>query len=306
MSIRAAKRPDTPVPIVGEAVGSPVGGFWSRLLVGNTPPSTPPSAPTAAPSISSLILASREEAPTAPAPAPASATPAPSKDDSAVPTLIGFFPSHLYELPECAIMTFRQASDTVQISDFPRRVMVKDAVIGTPTAVDAVAWSEMEAPEGATGRVFSFSNEGRAVCKVEATLRDGALERVAVVQANYSPLLVAAGFVPPSSLLVYNKPRAHLASLRALHTDLATDDELGYVPTSELVVTKAVARLSLDADEGAKGDAARRDWKTTRDFLCELSACAADCVDRYAHVEVDRTKAHELRAELKTWRRHVV
>jgi len=303
MSIRAAKRPDTPIPIVGEAVGSPVGGFWSRLLVGNTPPSTPPSAPTAAPSISSLVLGSREEVPTTPAPTPA--TPAPSKDAGAVPTLIGFFPSHLYELPECALMTFRQANDTVQISDFPRRVMVKDAVIGTPAAVDAVAWSEMEAPEGAVGHVFSFSNEGRAVCKVEATLRNGTLERVAVVQANYSPLLVAAGFVPPSSLLVYNKPKAHLASLRALHADLATDDELGYVPTSELVVTKAVARLALDADEGAKGDAARRDWKTTRAFLCELSTCAADCVDQYARVEVDRTKAHELRAELETWRRHV-
>ena len=223
-----------------------------------------------------------------------------------MPTLIGFFPSYMYELPKCAIMTFRQASDTVQISEFPRRIMAKDSVIGIPAAVDAVAWTEMEAPEGAVGHVFDLSKEGRGVCKVEATLRDGELERVAVVQANYSPLLVAAGFVPPSSLLVYNKPKAHLESLRALHTELATDDELGYVPTCELVMTKTIEGLVLDAGKGEKAATARRDWKTTLGFLRELSTCAADCVDRYAHAEVERTKAHELRSELESWRRHVV
>ena len=199
-------------------------------------------------------------------------------------------------------MTFRQASDTVQISEFPRRIMAKDSVIGIPAAVDAVAWTEMEAPEGAVGHVFDLSKEGRGVCKVEATLRDGELERVALVQANYSPLLVAAGFVPPSSLLVYNKPKAHLESLPPSSrrtTSSATSP-------SELVMTKAVEGLVLDAGKGKKAATARRDWKTTLGFLRELSTCAADCVDRYGHAEVERTKAHELRAELKSWRRHVV
>ena len=276
------------------------------MFVGSTPPSTPPSAPTAAPSISSLILAARKAEPslTTPAPAPAPAAPEPSKDEEP-PTLVGFFPSHLYQLPERSMVTFRKENDTVQILDFPRRVMVKDIVIGTPTSVDAVTWGEMEAPSGAVGHVFSFSNDGKAVCKVEATLRDGTLERVAVVQANYSPLLVAAGFVPPSSLLVYNKPRAHLEALRALHTDLATDDELGYTPTCELVITKAVEKLVLEAGEGEKAITARRDWEKTLRFLRELSTATADCVDRYAHAELERTKAHELRAEVAKWRRCV-
>ena len=162
MSIRSAKRLDTPLPILGEAVGSPVGGFWSRLLV--SPPTTPPSIPTASPSISSLILAASAREPV-PAVTKASKT-VPS--DSGVPTLIGFFPSHLYELPETGMMTFRQATETVQISDNPRRIMAKEAVIGMPVAIDAVAWSEMEAPEGSVGHVFSFSNEGRGVCKAPA------------------------------------------------------------------------------------------------------------------------------------------
>jgi hypothetical protein len=305
MSIRAAKAArDTHAAIVGEAVGSPIGGFWSRLLVNSTPPSTPPSAPTAAPTISSLILAAHEE--TTAAEVAAAAVPSKEEEEEGPPTLISVFPSHLYELPKCSIMTFRQASDTVQIAEFPRRIMCKDSVIGIPATVDAIAWSELEAPEGAVGHVFSLSNEGRAVCKVEATLRDGELERLAVVQANYSPLLVAAGFVPPSSLLVFSKPKAHLAALRALHADLAEDEELGYMPTSELIVTKAVKKLKLDAGDGKKAAAARHDWQTTLDFLCELSTATADCADRYAHAEVERTRAHELRAELKTWRRHVV
>jgi hypothetical protein len=203
-------------------------------------------------------------------------------------------------------MTFRQASETIQIADFPRRVLVKDAVIGIPAAVNTIAWSEMEAPEGAVGHVFSLSKEGRAVCKIEATLREGELERVAVVQSNYSPLLVAAGFVPPSSLLVYNKPKEYLASLRALHVELAADEELGYVPTSELVITKGVEGLVLDVGDGAKGDAARRGWKKTIGFLQELSTATADCVDRYSSKEVDRTKAHELRSGVETWRKYVV
>ena len=219
--------------------------------------------------------------------------------------LICVFPSHLYNLPKCGVMTFRQASDTVQIAEFPRRIMAKDSVIGIPAAVDAVTWTEMQASEGANGHVFSLTAEGRGVCKVEATLRDGTLERVAVVQSNYSPLLVAAGFVPSSSLLVYNKPAAHLASLRALHVELAEDDELGYMPTSDLVLTKGVEGLVLDAGKGKKAATAQRDWKTTLAFLRELSTATADCVDRYASKEIDRTKASELRAGVETWRKTV-
>jgi hypothetical protein len=119
-------------------------------------------------------------------------------------------------------------------------------------------------------------------------------------------LLVAAGFVPPSSLLVYNKPKEYLASLRALHVELAEDEELGYVPTSELVITEGMEGLELDAGTGKKAATAQRDWKTTLAFLRELSTATADCVDRYASKEIDRTKAHELRAGVETWRKHVV
>tara|TARA_B100000767_G_scaffold240739_1_gene236695 strand:+ start:107 stop:490 length:384 start_codon:yes stop_codon:yes gene_type:complete len=123
-----------------------------------------------------------------------------------------------------------------------------------------------------------------------------------VVQSNYSPLLVAAGFSAPSSLLVYNRPAEHLASLRALHDDLQADDELGYVPTSEFVITKTIDNLEIDAGEGKKAAAGRRDWKTIKRFLRELSTCTADCVDRYGKAEIERTKAHELRSQVDSWR----
>lgn len=305
MSIRS-KKVEPHVPIVGAAVGSPAGGFWSRMLA-TTPPHTPPSGPTPNPSISNLVLSARESSRTtvaAPAAAPATPPATPPRDAEA-PTLFGVFPSHLYELPECGLVTFHQPSAKVQISDFPRRVFAKDAVVGVPVAIDGIEWSEMEAVEGAVGHVYSFTCEGREACKVEATLKGDVLQRVAVVQAGYSPLLVAAGFSPESSLLVYGAPSTHLKAMRRLRESLKTDDELGYVPTSELVITKALGRIELRTEHTPKGEAALRDWKTTRAFLEELSTCTADCVDLYANAEIERTRAHELREPSKVWRQHV-
>ena len=94
--------------------------------------------------------------------------------------------------------------------------------------------------------------------------------------------------------------------MRKLRESLKTDDELGYAPTSELVVTKALDRIELRTSHTPKGEAALRDWKTTRAFLHELSTCTADCIDLYANAEIERTKTHELREPAKAWRQHVV
>lgn len=300
MSIRP-KRSEI-VPIVGAAVGSPIGGFWSRMIA-TTPPHTPPCGPTASPTISNLVLAAREP-PRSSSTTPTATPPTPARDAEA-PTLFGVFPSHLYELPEASMVTFHQPNTKVQICDFPRRVFAKDAVVGVPVAIDGVKWSEMEAPEGSVGHVYSLVWEDREVCKVEATLKGDVLQRVVVVQSGYSPLLVAAGFSPESSLLVYGAPSAHLDAMRKLRDALKTDDELGYAPTSELVVTKALDRIELRTNHTRKGEAALRDWKTTKAFLQALSACTADCIDLYTAAEIQRTRAHELREPAKAWRQHV-
>jgi hypothetical protein len=278
-------------------------------MIATTPPHTPPCGPTAGPTISNLVLAAREPprsstTTAAPPPAPAASPTTPPRDAEA-PTLFGVFPSHLYDFPEASMVTFHQPNTKVQISDFPRRIFAKDAVVGVPVAIDGVKWSDMEAPEGSVGHVYSLAWEDREVCKVEATLKGDVLQRVVVVQSGYSPLLVAAGFSPESSLLVYGAPSAHLDAMRKLRDALKTDDELGYAPTAELVVTKALDRLELRTSHTCKGEAALRDWKTTKAFLHALSACTADCIDLYTAAEIERTKAHELREPAKAWRQHV-
>lgn len=202
------------------------------------------------------------------------------------------------------MVTFHQG-DTVQISEFPRRIFAQDSVVGTPVEVDSVSWSEMESKDGLVGHVFSLTLGSRPVFKVEATLSGETLQRVAVVQSCYSPLLVAAGFSPESSLLIYEPPAAHIKSMRELHKSLEEDDELGYVPTSELVVTRALDDIELRAEHTPKGDAARRDWKITKKFLRDLSTCTANCIDKYTLSEIDRTNAHELRESAKKWRDHI-
>ena len=327
-------------PVLGAEVGSPVGGFWSRLLV--SPPRSPPTTPTVSATISNIVLPLRELPPvsavsahvqgpaqfsvlshtpsassasSASSPTPPSHSPVPCSilssptaqllpRDAEAPRLVGVFPSHLYELPDAAILTFHQG-ESVQIADYPRRIFAQDAVVGLPVAVDGVVWNEMEVAAGAVGHVFSLTFKNSTVCRIETTVRDEVLERVAVVQSSYSPLLVAAGFAPASSLLIYEPPSAHLESMHTLRDALAADDELGYVPTSELVMTRAVDGLVLHTDRSHLGAAARRDWKATKRFLYDLSASTADCIDTYARSEIERTGARELRDQVTKWRAQV-
>ena len=127
MSIRTSRRPDTPVPIVGAAVGSPAGGFWSRLLVGTTPPSTPPSAPTAAPSISSSALGrARGRAQTARGRADADADAEQGGGRGAANAHMASSQAILYELPKCSCDDVPAGGATrCRYAEFPRRVLAE-------------------------------------------------------------------------------------------------------------------------------------------------------------------------------------
>ena len=105
-----------------------------------------------------------------------------------------------------------------------------------------------------------------------------------VVQPEYSPLTVAARMASPSSLLVFENVRAHTESLEALKRTLATDGDVGYVPTQELVVTRALDQLVLTTDHSAEAAVARRHWKATKLLLGGLST-ATRRLHRRVHAE---------------------
>jgi hypothetical protein len=271
----------------------------------------PERAPTAALREIAAALAAepparaRARAAAAPPPPPAAAP-----RDAEVPTTFAVFPSHLHDFSEGVLLvTFHQrctgTAAMQKLQSWPRRLLNEQPVAAIPVGGDALRWAPMHTDEGEEGHVFSLCQDRHEVCKFEATTRrgDGALRRVAVVQASYSPLLVASGFAPPSSLLVYDDPGRHLAQLRRLERDLeGANAELGYVPTAEFVVTPALDRLALEAST----EAAERSWTATKRFLRAVSAHAANCIDRYAALEYERVGARELRPKVDGWRSQVV
>ena len=267
----------------------------------------PERAPTAALREIATSLAAEARPPHA---APPPAAPVPAARDAEVPTTFAVFPSHLYDFSAGVLLiTFHQRSTGTaamqKVQSWPRRLLNEQPVAAIPVGGDTLRWAPMHADEGDEGHVFSLCKDRHEVCKVEATTRrgDGTLKRVAVVQATYSPLLVASGFAPPSSLLVYEDPGRHLAQLRRLERDLdGSNADLGYVPTAEFVVTPALDKLALEAGT----EAAERSWTETKRFLRAVSAHAANCIDRYAALEYERVGARELRPKVGEWRQHVV
>jgi hypothetical protein len=303
--------------LYGPAVGHPVGGLWARLAV--SPPRSPPLEAAAG---------------FAPVPALELGAPSGNGSSSEVPTLQAVCPTWSYAIAEqAALVLFSEAaqSTTMPIQSHPRRLHIRDPVALKTIAASSLAWKPMRDPEtGRTGVIFLLGSEQGAVdfkgaarsaprdggelaeTRVEVNVDGhGELERVAVVQSDYFPLAVAAGVADASSLLVYEQPEAHLQSLRALRESLraGSDPELGYVPTAELCVTPGFDRLLLRNNPRASGednDAARRAWRTTKQFLKTLSGLTADCVDAYTFAELTRTHAHELSHEYQRWRGSVV
>jgi hypothetical protein len=274
MSLRSSswvdpKQAVVPGSLFGTAIGTPTGGFWQKLAV--SPPRTPPTGVSAY----------------APLPPEFHLDPSPA----AVPTsdqVDSIFPSWVHDFSSAALVTFTQSTDVVTLRGSPR---LECANVVHPTMVhaDAAAWRPMACEStGARGHLYSLSHQGRPTCRIEVTLAGDAVGRIVVVQPEYSPLTVAARVSSPSTLLVFEDVHAHTQSLRALRQTLTADGDTGYVPTRELVATRALDELVLATDYSAEAAAARRHWKATKLLLAGLSTATADCIDAYAQCEFER------------------
>ena len=270
-SLLESKRPAGAGSLFGAAIGTPEGGFWNRLAV--SPPRTPPTT-------------TGQYAPLPPEfhlDAPPAATPMRGHIDSV-------FPSWAHDFGNDAVLvTFVQSPDVVTLRAAPR-LECTNVVHPTMVRADAVAWRPMACEAtGVRGHLFALSHQGRQTARIEVTLdANDEVGKVLVVQPEYSPLTVAARMASPSSLLVFDNVRAHTESLEALKRTLATDSDVGYVPTQELVVTRALDQLVLTTDHSAEAAIARRHWKDTKRLLGGLSTATADCVDAYVQSEFKR------------------
>lgn len=309
--------PPAPIPfgsacgvgsLFGPAIGAPGGQLWDSMAI------SPPRSPTLRPSegggdnedapgdafslgdgelgASALLLGGGE---------PAGA--------SAEPIVDAVCATWEAETAGAALVRFAQerGASAVMTGRHGKRVRNADFVVAKPIAADAALWRPMQTSAG-RGHVFFLMDEGRVACRVEVSEAGGVLGRVAVVDPHHTLLGVSAGVADPSTMLEYAEPEAHLRALRALRARMREDAEVGYIPTSEVVVGRSLEALPLTLKKGEPGAAAAPAvWARTKRFLAEMSALAADAVEAHAGAELARVGAGDHFRELaRGWREHVV
>ena len=301
--------------LFGPAINAPPDGFWSRLAV--TPPRSPPTLPFGAQALEQFLLDADVEMTCNLLPRlPSVATDLRAEDAHEVRTLQSVCPTWAYDFDnEAALVVFdHEPGGHVKICTTPRRVLNRDPVTAKVVSVDGLSWRPMVYPStlASAGYAFSLTKAGSVVCKVEVTLNNNELARVAIVQTSYAPIAMAAELADRSSLLVYDEPQVHIQKLQEVRSNLGVDADLGYAPVSECCVTSSFGRLELSVPLGssyterATFEAAKRVWNQTRDFLKRLSTVTADCIDKYTENEIQRVGAYEIKPQYKSWRAVVV
>lgn len=246
---------------------------------------------------------------------------------------------HALDAQRPIFVLFRQTADevgsdsTTLLQSNPRRLRVRGVVTPRLVTARSLTWRPLVEAGDVVGVVFLLGS-GRpesdddvkpssrtnarmdTVARIEVrtslhkwTLSGDAVDSIAVVQSNYTPLAMASGMADPSSYLLFPDPRGYIDSMDTLRTQIQRGEEVGYVPVRELCVTSQLDKLLLrgnPSESGEMNDAARRVWSTTKQFFKGLSERTADCIAAYNAAEIERVGAFELRNHHTSWRRSVV
>ena len=180
------KRGPSAGSIFGPAIGHGVADLWSNMAI--SPPRTPPTAPISALSPPPLDLDD--------AGLLGPADPLPG--EVVVEGVVTMF--DCVGVENVALVRFAQEtnSSTVLVGSSAPRVRNYDYVVGKPVCADVIVWKPMSAPTGMRGHLFTMEHNGRTTTRIETTVdAQGRLERLAVVDASYSPLAAASGMADP-------------------------------------------------------------------------------------------------------------
>ena len=268
--------------LFGSAIESPSGGFWTNLAV--SPPRTPT---TDACKYAPLPPEFQLERPIATA--------------QMAYHIDSVFPSWLHRFDDAVFITFHQQPGVVTLRASPR-LACTNMVHASKVRAESVGWCPLACDEpGKHGHLFTLAHGGMATCKIEVTSSGDEITRIVIVQPEYSPVSLASGMVPESSLLVLDDLRCHIDSLARLKGALVARDDTGYVPVREMVATSGFGALVLTTDYSQEGFEARRCFKRVQVVLSELSNETADCIDAYNRSELDRVSQSV--ADVVAWRK---
>eukprot|EP00966_Prymnesium_polylepis_P211397 4895610-Prymnesium_polylepis.1 len=286
MSIRVdALEQSLPVPcgnrgsIFGEALHSRhVGGLWGQTLS-----LSPPTSDMLQSETSADTVAMDKDDECASAGEPISKLKA---LDSAVQT----FSYTAAELSGCAYMFFECQRETVIVSSSaihgPR--LNRDPVLPRMVSVDTIVWKPMITNAGEEGHSYALAHEGEHVASIEVTA-----SRVVVVHSTYNPAALEAGLVDPATRLVFE--RSHPKQLNELLDDVVMDDNIIYLPVSEVLLGKALDRIPLrvSSKDHPRSADARKIWMETRHFLRSMQSSVIRGIRNHNSLEFERAGVTE-------------
>jgi hypothetical protein len=183
------------------------------------------------------------------------------------------------ELVGCAYVYFEQSKTPVVVSNGalgPR--YNRNPVLPRLVNVDAIEARQMITNLGEEGYSYALFFEGDHVASIEVTSG-----RVVIVHQTYSPLALEAGLIDPATRLVFE--RLHPRQLSGLMDDMTLDDDLVYLPTSEIMLGRALERIPV---RNCKGSEARRVWIETKAFLRSMQSDVIRGVQRQNSTEFCR------------------
>lgn len=150
----------------------------------------------------------------------------------------------------------------------------KGAVLPQPVFADVLRWSPLLSETGERGFAFSLLLEGEPQTTIEVIE-----SQIVVVHNSFSPLSVEANLVSASTRLVFDGN--HQEELQRVVDSVLKDEELGYLPTGEILVGRGLDRLVLRrrGGEGCQDDEAQRAWNVTKTRLRNMNAAVIAGID---------------------------
>lgn len=231
---------------------------------------------------------------------------------STEPLVEAVCPTWECEMDGAALIRFAQEQNSSAIitGKGGKRVRNTDFVVAKPIVADAVVWRLMrDIDNEACGSCFFLMSQGAVVSKIEVMQSDSGsseIGRVAIVDPMHTKLAVASGLADSSTLLEFQIPADHVRQLRALRAHMRADAGVGYIPTREVVVGRALDALPLKTSPGPGAAAAPSTWAKTKRFLHELSEVTVDAMQTHTEAEMTRAGALEAFRELVSgWKEYI-
>ena len=182
------------------------------------------------------------------------------------------------ELFACSYLFFCREQQSTIVSDGaegPR--LNRTPVIPHLVYADMVISGSVVSSKGEDGVVFTLvDEESQKVADFEVYH-----DTIIVVHSSHSPMAVQAGQQAESTRLVFGMH--HHQQLQSLHAEIESDNDLTYIPTTEILVGTGLERLPLRGN-----DEHRKVWTETKNFFRSMNSTVVRGIENHNNAEFIR------------------